>query len=263
MKLVLPIAGKGSRFLKEADRNPEYLKPKPLISVRGVPMVRWATGSLPFVYHSDTFSAQRPLITSRDIIFLAFQGHEDDYRISSILRAIYGNDIHVIFVPEELRCGAAATTLAARELINTDEPIIVSDSDHFFDGSVLETAFQAYPDVDGIIPLFHVPDKNPKWSFSRVNEEGYIVETAEKNPISEWANIGAYYFGRGKDFVRVATEAMERKDIVNGEYYIAPLYNKLIQQGKKIRPVFPKYVYGLGTPADLSYFLEHTTYTLN
>lgn len=260
MKLLLPIAGRGSRFLKEAERNPEYKKPKPLISVRGFPMVRWATGSLPFVRHPDSPAPSHPLITARDIIFLAFQGHEDEYQISSRLRGIYGEEIRIIFVPEELRCGAAATALAARDIIDTDEPVLISDSDHFFDGSVFEAIWRTYPNVGGVIPVFEVLDGNPKWSFSRINAAGVIDLVAEKQPISTWANIGAYYFGHGKDFVRIATGAMERKETINGEYYIAPLYNSLIAGGQTVRAVFPKFVYGLGTPSDLENFLAHTAF---
>ncbi len=262
MKLVLPIAGRGSRFKKEAERNPEFAKPKPLISVRGYPMVRWATGSLPFVEHRGQKVDGDVVVRGNDIIFVALQEHEDQYGIIRQLEEIYGEDVHIVLIPEVTR-GAAETALCAKEFIAADEPLLISDSDHFFDGSTLLKGILENPSIDGLIPVFQVPEGDTKWSFSRTGADGYVDLVAEKQPVSRWANIGAYYFGKGSDFIEAAAETVAKGEYTNNEFYIAPLYNKLIAKGGKVKTVFPKYVYGLGTPTDLDYFLEYTTYTLN
>ena len=262
MKIVLPIAGRGSRFKKEAERNPEFAKPKPLISVRGYPMVRWATGSLPFVEHKGQKIDGDFVVCGNDIVFVALQEHEDQYGIVRQLKEIYGEDVCIVLIPEVTR-GAAETVLYAKEFISPDEPLLISDSDHFFDGSALLKGILENPGIDGLIPVFQVPEGDVKWSFSRTGESGYVDLVAEKQPISRWANIGAYYFGRGSDFFEVALETIAKGEYTNSEFYIAPLYNKLIDKGRKVKTVFPKYVYGLGTPTDLSYFLKHTTYTID
>ncbi|MDP3735452.1 MAG: hypothetical protein Q8R39_03425 [bacterium] len=262
MKLLIPIAGRGSRFKKEAHLNPEYHIPKPFISVRGYPMVRWATGSLPFVAHRGQRVGSDFAIRAGDIVFVALEEHERDYALVRRLKEIYGKEVNVLLIPEVTR-GAAETALCAEEYIVADEPLLVSDSDHFFDGGALLNAIAADPSADGFIPVFEVPEGDTKWSFSRFDPSGSIDLVAEKQPISTWANIGAYYFGRGSDFLEAATEAIERGEYVNNEFYLAPLYNKLIARGRSIKAVFPKYVYGLGTPRDLEYFLQETNFDLS
>lgn len=262
MKLVLPIAGRGSRFKKEAHRKPEYADPKPLILVRGYPMVRWATGSLPFVEHKGEKKDGKNIIRSSDIIFIALQEHEDQYQITERLKEFYGDGIHVVLIPDVTR-GAAETALQAKPYINQDEPVIISDSDHFFDGQALAEVMEKEPDLGGIIPVFQVPEGDTKWSFSRLGENGYVDKVAEKEPISRWANIGGYYFGSGKQFVDSVESMIKNNEMVNNEFYVAPVYNKILQKGAKVQLAFPKYVYGLGTPADLEHFLANTQYTLS
>ena len=70
MKIVVPIAGRGSRFLNEQDQNPEYRKPKPIINIAGHEMVKWALESLPIqpedeiiFLHSHAFGLIYQLIT--------------------------------------------------------------------------------------------------------------------------------------------------------------------------------------------------------
>ena len=82
------------------------------------------------------------------------------------------------------------------------------------------------------------------------------IETAEKIQISRNANIGAYYFSRGRDFVLGAEEMIEENDKTNNEFYVAPVYNYLIRRGRSIRLSRPKFVHGLGTPKDVDKFLE-------
>lgn len=261
MKILLPIAGRGSRFAVQADKNAEYKKPKPLIDVKGYPMVRWATGSLPFVRHLGQKIAEDFVIESEDIIFVALKEHDEKFDMGKILRDIYGNESKIIFLDGVTR-GAAETALKAKEYINNEEPLIISDSDHFFDGAALAQVISENPGIDGVIPVFEVLDGNSKWSFSRLAENGYVDLVAEKKPISTWANIGGYYFGRGKDFVEIAEETIRQNELTNDEFYIAPLYNKLIARGGRVKLAFPKYVYGLGTPDDLEYFLKNTDYKL-
>lgn len=261
MKIVMPIAGRGSRFKQAMSRNPEYNKPKPFIDIKGYPMIRWATGSLPFIHHRGQKIKCTLKVTDQDLIFIGLKEQEQEFGIREKLKEIYGQRIKVILISEVTR-GAAETVLKARESINNNEPLLISDSDHFIDGQAIEEMIKKYPKIDGIIPVFHVPERDPKWSYSRTNRQGFVKEVAEKTPISEWANIGAYYYKRGRDFVWGAEEMIKNNELSNNEFYVAPVYNKLIQRGGKVILAYPKYVYGLGTPQDLEYFVKNTNYTL-
>lgn len=259
MKIVLPIAGMGTRFKKVSHLNPAYKVPKPIIDIKGYPMVRWATGSLPFVEHPGQKVESKMVVRPKDLVFVALQEHQDKFQMGEELKKAYGADINIVFINEVTR-GAAETVLKAKDFINNDESLIVSDSDHFLDGQALHQGIIDNPGIDGLIPVFKASD--PKWSYSRVGEDGLVDLVAEKKLISQWANIGAYFFGRGKDFVESAEEMINNSELTNNEFYVAPVYNRLIAKGKKIKLVFPEYVYGLGTPSDLEFFVKNTDYTI-
>jgi dTDP-glucose pyrophosphorylase len=107
---------------------------------------------------------------------------------------------------------------------------------------------------DGGIPTFKAT--HPKWSFAKVNEKGLVTEVAEKNPISNTATVGFYYWKHGSDFVKYA-EKMIKKDVrVNNEFYVCPVFNQAIEDNKEIRVFNIKKMWGLGTPEDLNNFLK-------
>ena len=98
---------------------------------------------------------------------------------------------------------------------------------------------------------------HPKWSYAKVDDCGFVTEVAEKNPISDIATVGVYYWKQGKDFVKYA-ESMILKDIrVNNEFYVCPVFNEAISDGLKIKTFDVPKMWGIGTPEDLNYFLEN------
>ena len=109
-------------------------------------------------------------------------------------------------------------------------------------------------DSDGGIAVFK--STHPKWSFVKTNDFGNIVEVQEKNPISNLATVGFYYFKNGHEFVSNAKEMIENKDTVNGEYYLCPVYNYMIKKNKIIKPIEVNEMWGLGTPEDLDTYLK-------
>lgn len=256
MKIVVPMAGKGSRFLDAASSNPEYTKPKPLIKIKGKPMVVWALKSL------DKFK-----INPNDLIFICRQDQEDEFKISDSLKKLFGEQIKIVFIDQITR-GAAETVLKAKDLINTDEDIIVSDSDHYFDGSFLyNKIISKDAQTQGIIPVFRPPDKDHKWSFSLVEEGDVITAVGEKDKeLAEkgaLANIGGYYFTHGNVFVKEAEEAIAENDLAGDEgkkeFYVAPIYQRLINKRMKIVAAITPKVWGLGTPKDVEYFEKNFT----
>jgi dTDP-glucose pyrophosphorylase len=110
-------------------------------------------------------------------------------------------------------------------------------------------------DTDGGIVSFRAT--HPKWSFAKVNDEGLVTEVAEKNPISDIATVGFYYWKHGSDFVKYAEEMIEQDVRVNGEFYVCPVFNQAIADGKEIRTFDIPKMWGLGTPEDLKYYLEN------
>jgi len=238
LNIVIPMAGAGSRFAREG-----YSDPKPLIPVRGAPMIQRVVENLsPTEEHRFVFVCQRD--------------HAERYDLSSVLGSIAPGC--VIVQLDGLTGGAAETVLAAREHIDTDEPLMIANSDQYVDVDIDEylAASQARA-LDGLIMTMTADD--PKWSFVGLTRAGLVSRVVEKEVISDEATVGIYNFRAGRDFVRAA-DAMIAADLrSNGEFYVAPAYNLLIEEGYRVG-VFnigaeADGMYGLGTPSDLELFL--------
>lgn len=262
MKVVVPMAGRGSRFQQAADTNPEYKKPKPLILVKGQPMITWALRSLPFVDLPQRPATMKRKATSKDLLFISLKAQEDEYGITGLLKELFGTAITVILIPEVTR-GAAETALKAKEYIDTNEDVIISDSDHYFDGVNLAKMIEEKDsETVGIIPVFKPPDDEVKWSYTLFGDDTIATAVGEKDPLlaakGAYANIGAYYFTRGDLFVSEAEAMIAENDMYGAtgkqEFYIAPLYDRLIKKGRRVMAAVTPEVWGLGTPKDLEYF---------
>jgi len=238
LNIVVPMAGRGSRFA-----NAGYTDPKPLIPVGGRVMIEWVIENI------------RPTRAHR-FHFICLAEHLERYpQVPAKLQEICPgcNIIPVHAVTE----GAACTVLLARDEINNDDPLMIANSDQIVDLPIDDyLAAGDEPGVAGLIMTFWSDD--PKWSFCGMNQDGTVSEVVEKQVISNEATVGIYNFARGSEFVRAAEQMISRDLRVNGEFYVAPCYNQLIEEGAKI--VVSRTgkerdgMYGLGIPADLDFF---------
>lgn len=263
MKIVIPMAGRGARFQAVADQNPEYKKPKPLITVGDDPMIVWALKSLPFVDLPKRPAKTSFKVTAKDLVFISLQQQQEEFGITEKMKELFGQEANVILIPEVTR-GAVETALKASNFM-TDEELIVSDSDHYFDGTHLyEMISNKESDVFGIIPVFNPPDDEVKWSYTLFDEDKTALAVGEKDPElaakGAYANIGAYYFSSGALFKKEAEEMITSGDMYGPagkqEFYVAPLYQRLISKGTKVKAAIIPQVWGLGTPKDLEFFLK-------
>lgn len=237
MNIVMPMAGRGSRFAQIGIDTP-----KPLIDVLGRPMYAWAMDSL-------------PLELARRVIFVCLEEHLRQPALESDLRDRYGALDPEIVRLDEVTEGQACTVLKARDWIDNDEPLLIYNADTYCRTSLAKRLPELPAQVDGLLGVFHAP--GDKWSFARADSTGRVLETAEKSRISDWASTGLYYFRRGRDFVAHAEAMIEAGERVNGEFYVAPVYNRLIAAGSQIYIDPAEEVWVLGTPEDLRYFQEH------
>lgn len=234
MNIVIPMAGRGQRFVDAG-----FTAPKPLIDVGGRPMYSWAVDSL-------------PLELAARLIFVCLREHLESLELERDIRARYGRHEVEIRAIDEVTEGQACTVLTVREMIDSELPLLIFNSDTWF-RSDLGLRVQSLPgSVAGLIGVFRA--EGERWSFARVDADGRVVETAEKRRISEWATTGLYHFSRGRDFVNHAEAMIAADQRVNGEFYVAPVYNRLIQAGARIEIDFAAEVGVLGTPEDLADF---------
>jgi len=233
MNVLIPMAGAGSRFTQAG-----YTFPKPLIEVSGKPMIQVVVDNL-------NIEAQ--------YIYIVQKAHYDKYGLKHLLEMITPG-CRIVQV-EGLTEGAACTTLLAKEFINSDEQLLIANSDQWVDWDSSDFMYTMQSDyVDGGILTFN--SVHPKWSYVKSDSQGYVLDLREKEVISNQATVGIYHWKKGSDYVNYA-ESMIAQDIrVNGEFYVAPVYNEAIADGKKIKTYDCKRMLGLGTPEDLDFFLK-------
>lgn len=240
LNIVVPMAGAGSRFASKG-----YIDPKPLIKVNDIPMIQLVIENL------------RPRVPHR-FIFICQQAHLAAYDLQRQLE-LWAPGAEVITV-DGLTEGAACTVLAARDLIDSNSPLMIANSDQYVDVDINKYLDSIQDrNLDGLIMTMKASD--PKWSFVGLDQQGMVTEVVEKVAISDEATVGIYNFRSGHEFVEAATDMIARNLRVNNEFYVAPVYNQLIKQGNRIG-VFnvgteADGMYGLGIPSDLDLFLSH------
>lgn len=237
LNIVIPMAGAGSRFAQAG-----FSDPKPLVPVHGIPMIRLVISNL------------RPACEHR-FIFIAQNEHRMRYDLDKML-SDWAPGCQIMGL-DGLTEGAACTVLKAGDIIDTDEPLMIANSDQYVD-SPIDAYLQKIDGKDGLVMTMAAND--PKWSFVEADSEGHIRRIVEKEVISDQATAGIYNFAHGRDFVRAAEAMIGAGARVNGEFYVAPAYNVLISEGKRIATHSIGSVgagmHGLGTPADLADFLQ-------
>jgi HAD superfamily hydrolase (TIGR01509 family) len=234
MNVLIPMAGAGARFQQAG-----YTFPKPLIDVESKPMIQVVVDNLNI---DATFT------------YVVQKEHRLKYNLDTLLKLITPgcNIVEVDGITE----GAACTTLLAKEFINNNEPLLMANSDQFIEWDSNEFMYKMIEQkVDGGVLTFNAI--HPKWSFAKIDEYGYVTEVAEKNPISNIATVGVYYWAKGSDYVKYAEQMISKNIRTNNEFYVCPVFNEAINSGKKIKIFNIEKMWGLGTPEDLKYYLEN------
>ena len=237
LNIVVPMAGLGSRFVEKG-----YTFPKPLLEIKGKPMIQVVVENL------------KPNIDHR-FIFIVRKEHMQNYALKELLNHVSPGCI--ILPIDQVTEGAACTVLLAMDYIDNEDALLIANSDQYVDICFDDfLKFCGENNSDGTIMTFQ--STHPKWSYAKVDKNGNVVEVAEKRPISDKATVGIYYYAKGNDFCR-NTEKMIEKDVrVNNEFYVCPVYNEFVLNNKKIKIYDIKFeeMCGLGTPEDYESFLK-------
>lgn len=234
LNILVPMAGAGSRF-----KSAGFKLPKPLIDVNGFPMIKTVINNLNI---------------EANYIFLVQKEHIELYNIDLLLKLIVPNC--KVIITEGLTEGAACTALLAEKLIDDSNHLLIVNSDQFVEWNSCEFMnFNLCNKIDGSILTFLAKDRNPKWSYVKEENE-YITYVAEKQPISDLATVGIYWYNKGSDFVKYAKQMISKNIRVNNEFYIAPVYNEMLADGKQVKKYHCNKMWGLGTPEDLDLYLN-------
>lgn len=237
LQIVVPMAGRGSRF---ADAG--FAKPKPLIEIDGHPMIELVVANL------------RPSRPHR-FVFIAQRAHAEEFDLPAVLSRIAPGCGLVLL--DGVTEGAACTVLTATAELDLDAPLMIANSDQWVDIEIDD--YLAAHDAsgrDGWVMTMTATDR--KWSYVRFDEAGRCVGIVEKVPVSDCATVGIYNFATARQFVDAAGTMIAEDRRVNGEFYVAPVYDDLVAAGGS----FGVYdvgaeaagMYGLGIPSDLELF---------
>jgi HAD superfamily hydrolase (TIGR01509 family) len=237
LKVLIPMAGAGSRFAQAG-----YTFPKPLIEVNGKPMIQTVVDNLN---------------VEAEFIFIVQRDHYERYNLHNTLNHIAPNC--KIVQADGVTQGAACTTLLAKEFIDCDTPLLIANSDQYVEWDSCEFMYAMVADgingADGGIVTFE--SNHPKWSYAKLSTDGAVSQVAEKNPISTHATVGIYYWKRGSDYVRYAEQMIQKNIRTNNEFYVCPVFNEAIEDGKFIKSFGVSKMWGLGTPEDLQVYLQN------
>ena len=220
MQVVMTAAGRGSRFKDSHDL------PKPFIPVDGVPM--WERAIRPWLRYG------KPVVVMQE-------SHKPYIREVDF-------DVEFVFIDEYTE-GAAITCMIGAKHLDPKEPVVFIDCD-----SVIEFDHDRWDySTSG---TFIIVSDNPAHSFCTLNDDGNVSKIREKEVISPWANTGTYWFSRASLFLNTVADAMVKKKKTRGEYYVAPLYNDLIDQGHIVKVLLVDKWHCWGTPEDVKKFEE-------
>jgi len=239
INIVIPMAGEGSRFAKAG-----FIKPKPFIDVNGYPMIEHVMKN----------------IKCRDAVFTLI-GRKNHLAQENLIvdQLKYKYNLNIVEI-DSLTEGTACTILNARRYIDNNMPLLIANSDQLVDIDIQDFVDDCFKrELDGSILTFNDLEKNPKWSFAKIDYNNHLVlEVKEKQVISNHATVGIYLFSKGSAFVDYAIDMIVRNERVNNEFYTCPVYNYLINDGKKIGiyEIDNKQMHGLGTPEDLDIYLK-------
>lgn len=243
LNIVVPMAGRGSRFA-----NAGFLTPKPLIPVHGVPMIQAVVRNI-----TPTYECRH--------IFLILSDHIAEFHMDREVRNLVPE---CVIVPvRQVTEGAACTVLLAREFIDNATPLMIANSDQYVDVDINKyLATQDDQNLDGLIMTFW--SDHPKWSYCRLSADKLVTDVVEKQVVSNEATVGIYNFRHGADFVAAADAMIAQNKRVNGEFYVAPVYNELIARQARVG-VYNigrenEQMHGLGVPEDLESFLAIAKY---
>lgn len=240
LHIIMPMAGEGSRFLKEG-----WTTPKPLIELNGQPLFKHAISS----------------VTDKDIqmkySFIVRQEHIDKYQIDKGIRSFLP-EANLFSVVKTTR-GAVETCLIAENAIADDDAVIVMDCDlEFRSKKFMEIIKQILNKpieeaTGGALVSFE--SNEPRYSYAALGEDGFVARTAEKEVISNHALCGAYFFASGRRFKQNAHLLLAEPAFTKPEYYVSLLFNYLLKDGEKVWLAPMEEYYSYGTPEELKRYL--------
>jgi NDP-sugar pyrophosphorylase family protein len=213
VKIVIPLAGSSELF-----SNIGYHYPKPLIEIKSKPMIELVISNPSMIKEDHQF------------IFIIKEEDADKYHIDNTLKLL-SPGCEVVKLKKSTK-GSLCSILMAIDKIEKDDSLIVLNGDQIIDidfNDVLHYWKKQKFDC-GLVTFRSV---HPRWSYARIEDET-VIQTAEKNPISQHAIAGYYYFENASVFFEAAFQCIKNDVHLDGFFYVSPVVNQLILINKRV-----------------------------
>jgi NDP-sugar pyrophosphorylase family protein len=198
----------------------EYYYPKPLIEIRGTPIIQLVIDCLNTIENPKRF------------IFVLNRKDDSKFHLRDTLKLVTNGQCEFVTVEGETK-GAACSVLMAIQYLQGNDNVIVANGDQLVNVQ-LQTVIDDFKKrrLDAGVLCFD--SVHPRWSYVRLNDDGNVIEAAEKRPLTRNAIAGFYYFAKGDEFLKMAMKSIEKGAEVNGAYYIAPVLNEYVLEDRKV-----------------------------
>lgn len=215
LKIIIPLGGSSELFASSG-----FFYPKPLIEIKGKPMIELVL--------------ENPLTIEKEKHFIFILKEEDciKFHLDNTLKILCPGS-SVVKLKNETKGGLCSVLMAIDE-IDKNDSILILNGDQLIGQSLSEIiSFWELNNADAGLVTFK--SVHPRWSYARVIENK-VVQTAEKNPISNHAIAGVYYFKRSGDFFKSAFSTIKNEVQLEGKYYISPVINDFVLNNLEIIP---------------------------
>lgn len=229
---ILCAAGEGTRFQKHFGTLP-----KALIMLYSITLLEWSLRSLP--------------IRAQDkLILITQKKHRTKEKMLSKICDTYPFSSVAWLEIDYLTRGQLETASLAFDEVLPGSSLVIYNCDTYFESNTL-LPLMNNPQIEGIIPCAQAPGTS--WSFCKVDDNDHVIDVQEKERISPWASVGFYYFKQADVFFQFAKQALDQQNATqHGEFYIAPLYQKYLQQGYTVLIDRVSLFKPMGTPEQLT-----------
>lgn len=247
MQILIPMAGRGSRFARAGYKNI-----KPLIEVDGKPIIEHIVGLFP----GET-----------DFLFICAEDHLKTTPLRQVLNRIAPTG-KIVEIPAH-KLGPVHTVLAAKSHIKTDTPVLVSYCDYslHWDWADFKQRMAATRCVASVPAYrgFHPHSLGPNLYAYMRTEGTRVLEIKEKgcftqNRMQEFASAGLYYFSSGERLCHYFEKAVARDLKTNGEYYASLPINLVLEEKESVEVYELPYFLQWGTPEDLEEYQGWSSY---
>ncbi|MDC0415208.1 glycosyltransferase family 2 protein [Gammaproteobacteria bacterium] len=212
INIVIPMAGKDVYFSKK-----DYLFSKYLIEINGKTMIEHVI---------ENYSS----IKEKRFIFIINKPNSDQHHLDNILKILTDYKCEIIVVEKETM-GAACSVMLAIDYINNESNLIIANPDQIFDRKISDIIGK-FINYDSGVPVFH--SVHPRYSYVRKDENDMVFEVAEKNPISNYAIAGLFFFSEGRAFISSVESMIKKSNHLNGLFFISPCLNEIILRNKTV-----------------------------